>query len=81
MDDIRDKANYYFRDNLFLTNIQEKFRSAEGFYSWTKRNYFIYQYEVHLQAAQAPKTTWSAFIAKINETLEHIYPQKATHTC
>lgn len=77
IDDIRSKADFYFQDNLFLTNIQEKFRSAEGFYSWTDRNYFVYQYEVYLQAAQAPKTTWCAFIAKINETLEHIYPQKA----
>jgi len=61
-------------------NLEDEFRKkeGEGFYSWNGLKYFLYEYELDLQkkARGQVKISWET-IKHSNDTIEHIYPQKA----
>ena len=56
---------------------------SRGFYAWDGLAYFLFEYELHLQAqskAERQKIFWPEFTEKREDyvTIEHIYPQTAT---
>ena len=60
--------------------MSELFRRDAGFYSWSGRYYFLFEYEQRLKAEagmEAPKINWEEFTSskKDEVTVEHIYPQ------
>ena len=76
--------NYYcgwFDLDRFKSHITELFtkNNKDGFYSWNGLRYFLYEYELSLQASANPKVSWEDFNKRTREdTIEHIYPQTAT---
>lgn len=58
----------------FKNYIDDKYNNDEGFYAWNGLNYFLYEYELHLQqqARGESKVKW---VDVKNETIEHIFPQ------
>ncbi|MEO5971258.1 MAG: DUF262 domain-containing protein [Bdellovibrionia bacterium] len=59
-------------------------KNGHGYYGWRSINYFLYEYEVHLQTqskSNREKISWAEFSAEDYsddyETIEHIYPQRA----
>ena len=61
----------------FKNYIDDKYNNDEGFYAWNGLNYFLYEYELHLQqqARGESKVKW---VDVKNETIEHIFPQNPT---
>jgi len=68
----------FFRDYIY-----RKFKSGGvGFYGWNGLRYFLFEYEESLmEVRNQPKISWSYFIKseKDKVSIEHIYPQTATH--
>lgn len=59
-------------------------KDGHGYYGWRSINYFLYEYEIHLQKqskSNREKISWREFSAEDYsgdyETIEHIYPQRA----
>lgn len=80
------EEDYYgwFDLDRFEEHIKEKFKKAEGYYSWNGIRYFLYEYELYLQekANGNNKLSWNDFNKRKKEdTIEHIYPQKAKKKC
>ena len=83
-----DDDYYYGSFNLweFEKNIKTKLtnKKEDGFYGWSGLKYFLYEYELYLQgkAKGDEKISWTDFNKrKMKDTIEHIYPQKATDDC
>ena len=66
---------------VFLTRMNRRFVTADGFYSWRDLRYFLYEYEYSLATKyKLEKLSW-ALLTKVTRdhiTVEHIFPQTPT---
>lgn len=65
----------------FITRIDRRFDSGDGFYGWRELRYFLYEYEYALATQNnLQKVDWNLFakVEKDKVTVEHILPQTAT---
>jgi len=81
--DIQERTNRYFSVEKASSEMRDLFLRGEGFYSWSGRMYFLFEYEQYLRAQAGMKTArldWREFTVsrKDHVTVEHIYPQSAT---
>ena len=60
--------------DLHIKELYEK-KESEGYYSWNGLRYFLYEYELRLQAKGDQKVSWTDF--KKENSIEHIYPRTA----
>ena len=63
---------------VFLTRMNHRFTSADGFYSWRDLRYFLYEYEYTLAVKyKLEKLSWALLtkVVKDRITVEHILPQ------
>ncbi len=66
---------------VFLTRMNRRFISADGFYSWRDLRYFLYEYEYFLATKyKLEKLSWALLtkVVKDRITVEHILPQTPT---
>ncbi len=66
---------------IFLTRMNRRFISADGFYSWRDLKYFLYEYEYSLATKyKLEKLSWGLLtkVVKDKITVEHILPQTPT---
>lgn len=66
---------------VFLTRMNRRFISADGFYSWRDLRYFLYEYEYTLATKyKLEKLSWALLtkVVKDRITVEHILPQTPT---
>ena len=66
---------------VFLTRMNRRFISADGFYNWRDLKYFLYEYEFSLATKhRLSKLHWADLtrVVKDHVTVEHILPQKPT---
>lgn len=66
---------------VFLTRMNRRFISADGFYSWRDLRYFLYEYEYSLATKyKLEKLSWALLtkVVKDRITVEHILPQTPT---
>lgn len=66
---------------VFLTRMNRRFISADGFYSWRDLRYFLYEYEYSLATQyKLEKLSWALLtkVVKDRITVEHILPQTPT---
>ncbi len=80
---ISDDTTAMLKQEDFLTSVIGKFRQ-EGFYLWSGIRYFLFEYNLDLQAqskTQRPKIFWPEFTEQKEDfvSVEHIYPQQAKH--
>ena len=64
--------------NRFYDDIAKKFQSYDGYYSWSDRHYFLFEYEASIRIEEGEqKLEWSTFIKSEKDklTIEHILPQ------
>lgn len=65
----------------FITRIDRRFDSGDGFYGWRELRHFLYEYEYALATQNnLQKVDWNLFakVEKDKVTVEHILPQTAT---
>lgn len=77
---IRERTAKHFSREKAQLAMRELFEDALGYYSWSGRHHFLFEYEQHLKARagmHAFKINWDEFkIAKGDHvTIEHIYPR------
>ena len=77
---VKQIANERFALHLAQSEMQDLFTRYEGFYSWSGRYYFLFEYEQALKDSfgmQGSKINWEDFTKwiKDQETVEHIYPR------
>src|SRR5439155_10321904 len=77
---IEERTAYHFSVDKAQLEMRELFDGGEGFYDWSGRHYFLFEYEEFLKdqaGLAAPKITWKEFTnaKKDHVTIEHIYPQ------
>ena len=66
---------------LFVTKMNKRFISNDGFYSWRDLKYFLYEYEYTLASQyKNEKLQWADLtkVVKDQVTVEHILPQTPT---
>lgn len=66
---------------VFVTRMNRRFISADGFYSWRDLRYFLYEYEFTLaEKHKIEKLDWAVLtkVVKDRLTVEHILPQTPT---
>ena len=66
---------------VFITRMNRRFISADGFYSWRDLRYFLYEYEYSLATKyKLEKLSWGLLtkVVKDRITVEHILPQTPT---
>lgn len=66
---------------VFLTRMNRRFISADGFYSWRDLRYFLYEYEYSLVVKhKIEKLSWALLtkVVKDKISVEHILPQTPT---
>lgn len=66
---------------VFLTRMNRRFISADGFYSWRDLRYFLYEYEYSLATKyKLEKLSWALLtkVVKDKITVEHVLPQTPT---
>ena len=66
---------------VYVTRMNRRFISADGFYSWRDLRYFLYEYEYKLASRyKIEKLTWADLtkVVKDRITVEHILPQTPT---
>ena len=64
--------------NAFVLRMNQRFDSADGFYSWRDLRYFLFEYEYSLtQKYKIEKIDWGMLtkVVKDRITVEHILPQ------
>lgn len=72
----------WFDLEKFETYILELGQKDQGYYSWNGLRYFLYEYELYLQAKANNKVRWIDFNKRKKEdTIEHIYPQTPKDLC
>ncbi len=81
--EISQFIGWYYQFNLFRNQVVELFEYGDrtGYYSWSGRFYFLYEYDLYLRSYNKTSTTqnqlnWGDFVNK--KSIEHIYPQSAT---
>lgn len=65
----------------FVTKMNRRFITEDGFYSWRDLKYFLYEYENSLEEKhQSKKLSWDTLTAVIKDkvSIEHILPQTPT---
>ncbi len=77
---VRQRADQYFSLEKATLEMRELFDEWEGYYSWSGRYYFLFEFEQHLKGMagmQASKINWDEFTKskKDHVTVEHIYPR------
>ena len=82
-DDILNTINENTDDaiRVFITRMNRRFISQDGFYSWRELRYFLYEYEYSLASNyKLDKLSWAVLskVVKDKITVEHILPQKPT---
>jgi hypothetical protein len=73
-----DQDEVFFDSSLFMTHIERKYKSAEGYYSWNGLRYFLYEYEMSkVRERGSQKIDWVLFTKseKDKVSIEHIFPQ------
>jgi hypothetical protein len=87
--EIRQDADYWFDAPRFLSTVREWYekRPEKGFYGWDELRYVLFEYEQHLydtkfttSSGKSPLLWTSVVKEKMEESIEHIYPQTATDT-
>ena len=66
---------------VFITKMNKRFISQDGFYSWRELRYFLYEYEYSLASKyKLDKLSWADLtkVVKDKITVEHILPQTPT---
>ena len=66
---------------VFVTKMNKRFISQDGFYSWRELRYFLYEYEYSLASKyKLDKLSWADLTKVIKDkiTVEHILPQTPT---
>jgi hypothetical protein len=74
------RTSQHFSLEKAQLEMRELFDGNEGFYAWTGRHYFLFEYEQHLKekaGMQGAKIDWNEFRSakKDHVTIEHIYPR------
>lgn len=82
-DDLNTATDVNAKDavRVFLTRMNRRFISADGFYSWRDLRYFLYEYEYSLATKyKLEKLSWALLtkVVKDRITVEHILPQTPT---
>jgi uncharacterized protein with ParB-like and HNH nuclease domain len=79
---IKQHLDWYYNFSFFKAQITELFEYGDrkGYYGWSGRFYFLFEYDSYLRAINTTSTTaskinWNDFVRK--NTIEHIYPQSA----
>ncbi len=80
---VMEEAGRLAKNIEFISVVIDKFKD-NGFYSWPHVNYFLFEYNVHLQSrskTNRPKIFWPEFNEPQYDyvSIEHIYPQRARH--
>ena len=68
----------YFASEDFYLLLQKQFENRHGYYGWVGLRYFLYEYELELQAeSRQRKVDWADLLKtpKDKISIEHIYPQ------
>lgn len=82
--DIKDvvQRNIEYTIPNFITRIEKRFSSGDGFYGWSSLRYFLYEYEYALaeKLNASKKISWEMFskTEKDKVSIEHILPQTPT---
>lgn len=81
--DLNETTNANAADaiRVFITRMNRRFISADGFYSWRDLRYFLYEYEYSLASKyKLEKLSWALLtkVVKDKITVEHILPQTST---
>lgn len=74
-------ADMEFAISNFVTRIEKRFGSGDGYYGWGSLRYFMFEYEYSLTVKHGiPKITWELFskTEKDKVSIEHILPQTPT---
>lgn len=79
-DDLNSTTDWNAKDaiRVFVTRMNRRFMSADGFYSWRDLRYFLYEYEYTLATKyKLEKLSWAVLtkVVKDRITIEHILPQ------
>lgn len=76
-----------FKEVPAVDSLSDWVKNAHGYYGWRSIEYFLFEYEMSLAASSKTARTkidWSTFVTENYATdfssVEHIYPQKATHS-
>ena len=82
-EDLTNTTNENAEDavRVFVTRMNKRFISQEGFYSWRELRYFLYEYEYSLASKyKLDKLSWAVLtkVVKDKITVEHILPQTPT---
>ena len=82
-DDLTNTTNENTGDavRVFVTRMNRRFISQDGFYSWRELRYFLYEYEYSLASKyKLDKLSWAVLtkVVKDKLTVEHILPQTPT---
>ena len=80
INDLEDTTNRNATDavRVYVTKMNQRFVSADGFYSWRDLRYFLYEYEYTLaEKRKIEKLDWAVLtkVVKDKITVEHILPQ------
>lgn len=83
MEDLTNTTNENAADavRVFVTRMNKRFISQDGFYSWRELRYFLYEYEYSLASQyKLDKLSWADLtkVVKDKITVEHILPQTPT---
>ena len=83
MEDLTNTTNENAADavRVFVTRMNKRFISQDGFYSWRELRYFLYEYEYSLASMyKLDKLSWADLtkVVKDKITVEHILPQTPT---
>ncbi|MFW6026897.1 MAG: DUF262 domain-containing protein [Candidatus Woesearchaeota archaeon] len=76
--EVNKKTEKWFNINLFKTYIDDLFNKRKGFYSWKGLNYFLFEYELHLnsQTQEDMEINWQQIKnRKKDKSIEHILPR------
>jgi hypothetical protein len=80
---VNEATSSLLQNGRLIKDVQERFR-ASGFYDWSGIRYFLFEYNLDLQArsrTERPKIFWPEFTERKVDyvSIEHIYPQQARH--
>lgn len=87
--EIRQDADNWFDASRFISIVREWYEKCpqKGFYGWSELRYVLFEYEQHLydtifttNSGKSPLLWTSVVKEKLEESIEHIYPQTATDT-
>lgn len=71
----------HYKHDYFYLLLQKKFENGQGYYGWSGKQYFLYEYELDLlSSSRQKKVDWADLLKtpKDKISIEHIYPQSET---